>query len=190
MLIRTPRFILRDLVESDRAQFVAYQMHPRYRALYGYDATDDRRAHELFDLFVGWQSETPRQNYQLGIFEPGSGRLCGSAGLRQAGQPADTAVFGVELTPDDWGRYRLAIEVAGAMIDHGFECLGLDVVIGDTSSGNTRVEKLARWFGGEIVASREGAGWMTQRGWKEVDWAISREAWAASRGRQGLRRTR
>jgi ribosomal-protein-alanine N-acetyltransferase len=117
MFIRTTRLLLRDFVPSDREAFVAYQIDPRHRRLYDIDDGEDQRAHDLFDLFVSWQQETPRQNFQVGIFERDSDRLCGCAGLRKAGASAGTAVLGIELTPDDWGRYRLAVEVVTALID-------------------------------------------------------------------------
>ncbi|MDQ6869319.1 MAG: GNAT family N-acetyltransferase [Pseudomonadota bacterium] len=147
ILIHTSRFVLRDFLESDRFAFISYQMDPRYLRLYDFDNTDYQRAQELFDRFITWQQDDPRQNTQVGIFERNTGRLCGSAGLRKAERDGGTAVLGIELTPDDWGRYRLAIEVATALIEHGFRDLNLHTIIGQTGSGNKRVERLARWFG-------------------------------------------
>jgi ribosomal-protein-alanine N-acetyltransferase len=168
VLIRTARFVLRDLAEPDRVAFVAYQTDSRYRRLYDLGDAAGPRAHELFDLFVGWQREEPRQNFQLGIFERDAVRLCGCAGLRRAGRDDGTAVLGIELAPDEWGRYRLAVEVAGALLGHGFRDLGLRAIVGDTASGNRRVERLARWFGADIVARRAGPEWMEARGWQEM----------------------
>jgi ribosomal-protein-alanine N-acetyltransferase len=134
---------------------------------------------------LAWQREEPRRNLQLGLFERDTGRLCGCAGLRRAGQDEATAVLGIELTPDDWGRYRLAIEAAGALVEHGFRDLDLHTIVGSTASGNRRVDRLAHWFGAEIVARRNGPEWMAARGWHEVDWALPREAWATSGRRSG-----
>lgn len=186
MTIHTPRFFLRDFIEPDRPAFTAYQNDPRYRRLYESGDADDQRVQKLFDLFIVWQQENPRQNFQVGIFERTTGRLCGCAGLRKAGREEGTAALGIELTPDDWGRYRLAIEVASALIEHGFRDLNLRVVVGSTASGNRRVERLARWFGADIIARREGSDWMTARGWKEVDWALTRDDWAKSKRSRNL----
>jgi ribosomal-protein-alanine N-acetyltransferase len=60
--------------------------------------------------------------------------------------------------------------------------LNLTTIVGDTASGNRRVEKLARWFGAEIVAEREGPAWMRARGWREVDWALQRPKWEQRSG--------
>ena len=173
-----PRLTLRDFVEDDRAAFVEYQLDPRYRALYDLDE-DPSRADGLFDLFLGWQAEMPRRNLQLGIFDA-AGRLCGCAGLRVRADDPATAVMGIELAPVCWGRHRLAVDAIGALVEHGFTSLGLDAVVGETATGNTRVEKLARWFGGRETARRDGPDWMRARGWPEIDWTITRHAWLAA----------
>ncbi len=185
MPVSTREFLLRDFAESDRAAFVAYQMDPRYRRLYDLSA-DDKLAHNLFGLFLAWQQDEPRQNLQVGIFERSTERLCGCAGLRKAGSEKGTAVFGIELTPDDWGRYRLAVDVSSALLEYGFHTLNFHTIIGSTSSGNRRVERLARWFGATITAHRTGPAWMAARGWQEVDWALARDAWEESQRRRNL----
>ena len=63
---------------------------------------------------------------------------CGCAGLRKAERDEGTAVLGIELAPDDWGRYRLAIEVAGSLLEHGLFDLHLHTIVGGTASGNRR----------------------------------------------------
>lgn len=186
MLIHTPRFALRDFLETDRAAFISYQMDPRYLRLYDFGSSDDQRAQNLFDLFVSWQKDDPRQNFQMGVFERGDGRLCGCAGLRKAERDDGSAVLGIELAPDDWGRYRLAIEVVSALLEHGFFNLNLHTIVGGAASGNRRVERLARWFGANIIGQRAGPKWMEARGWQEVDWALARGDWATSKRRRSL----
>jgi [ribosomal protein S5]-alanine N-acetyltransferase len=185
MQIKTSRFVLRDFLEADRLQFVAYQMDPRYRRLYNFNDSETR-AHELFDCFGVWRKQNPRQNFQVGVFELGRSQLIGCGGLRQQGMPEGTAVLGLELVPDAWGRYGVAIEIVSALIEHGFLTFGFSKVVGNTASGNSRVERLAQWFGATIVARRDGPEWMKVRGWQEVDWAVSRSAWSASPGRQRM----
>jgi ribosomal-protein-alanine N-acetyltransferase len=97
-----------------------------------------------------------------------------------------TAILGIELTPDDWGRYRLAIDVVSALLEHGFLNLDLHTISGQTASGNRRVERLARWFGAQLIEQGTGPEWMTTRGWQEVVWTVPREDWAASKSRQRL----
>ncbi len=159
-------------------------MDPRYLSLYDFSPSDAARAEQLFACFLDWQVEEPRSNFQLGIFEVATGGLLGCAGLRKSDE--ELAVLGIELAPAQWGRFRLAIETAAALLEYGFGTLKLRTIIGDTASGNRRVEKLACWFGAEIVARRKGPDWMQTRGWQEVDWALSREDWAKSPARNGV----
>jgi ribosomal-protein-alanine N-acetyltransferase len=187
--IETARFLLRDFSDADRQSFVDYQMDRRYLGLYDQMGAGWTRANELFDTFSEWRLQVPRQNFQIGILERATSRLCGCAGLRRAGKPEGTAVLGLELAPDDWGRYGAAIEVASALVEYGFYILGLHAITGDTASGNTRVDKLARWFGAAIVGCGDGPEWMRARGWHEVEWALSRYAWEASPARRRLLRS-
>lgn len=175
------RILLRDFLETDRPEFLKYQTDPRYLQLYDFAEGTDRPT-ELFELFRAWQQEIPRVNYQLGIFESATGHLIGCAGLRRA--DVDTAILGIELAPSQWGRFRLALDASSALIRYGFETLRLKAIIGDTASGNRRVEKLAHWFGAEIVARRAGPDWIQRRGWQEVDWAITKEGWEQLQARR------
>lgn len=174
--------MLRDLTEADRAAFVDYQTDPRYLCLFDFDDEVERPG-QLFDLFLKWQGEEPRINFQLGIFEATTGRLVGCGGLRKASDRS--AVLGIELAPNEWGRFRVAIDATVALLSHGFEVLKLATIFGDTASGNRRIEKLARWFGAELVTQREGPAWMQARGWQEVDWSLSQQKWQQTKERLG-----
>src|SRR5688500_19879783 len=48
------------------------------------------------------------------------------------------------------------------------------------------VERLARWFGADIIARRAGPEWMVTRGWQEVEWALARDEWTKSERRRRL----
>ncbi|MCB2014915.1 MAG: GNAT family N-acetyltransferase [Sphingobium sp.] len=173
--------MLREFDETDRLTFLKYQTDPRYLQLYDFDQSINR-PNELFDLFVRWQHEKPRVNFQLGIFEHSTERLVGCGGLRRLND--DVAVFGIELSPTEWGRFRLAMDASSALVRFGFETLKLKTIVGDTASGNRRVAKLARHFGAEVVATRTGPEWMQARGWEEVDWAITKGAWERAKSLQ------
>lgn len=172
--INCGRFMLREFTETDRAAFNAYQNDARYRQLYDFDDSTER-SNQLFDMFLQWQQEEPRVNIQLAICEIATGKLLGCGGLRKKND--DVAVLGLELAPSEWGRYRLALDASHALLQFGFENLKLAAIIGNTASGNHRIEKLARWFGARIVARRPGPDWMQARGREEVDWEIRRETW-------------
>lgn len=178
-IIQEGRVLLRDLTEADRAAFVRYQNDPAYLRLYDFDDEPDR-PNKLFNQFLEWQRETPRNNIQLGVFDTG-GHLLGCGGLRKSN--GKSAVLGIELAPKEWGRFRLAIDATAALLTYGFDVLKLETIVGDTASGNWRIERLARWFGAQLVAERAGPAWMEVRGWREVDWSLTQEDWQQTKAR-------
>ena len=185
MQLETPRFILRDFTGDDYADFRDYQTDPRYRALYDIPMGDKTPGSDLFSLFLGWQEERPRINFQLGIFDKKDGSLCGCGGIRLRPEDPATAVMGLELAPRCWGRYRLAIEAGERFAEFAFDDLGAHQILSDTSSGNTRIAKIAKHYGAVIIAERPGPEWMKARGWTEVDWCLSRDQWEAGATQRG-----
>jgi [ribosomal protein S5]-alanine N-acetyltransferase len=181
MEIMTKRFLLRDFVESDQSAFLDYQADLRNQAFYRPNGSSPDCALRLFEIFQAWAGERPRLNYQLAIVqrqEPYA--LVGCCGLRGMSFLAGEMELGLELAPAYWGRYAYAIEVGRALLDFGFRELQLDMISVQTVSANTRIAKLAEWMGAEIVAIRPGAAWMSDHGWSEVDWRITREQWNRS----------
>src|SRR5262245_5520002 len=123
MLIRTSRFVLRDLVETDCGAFI------RYLAGSLTGLTDERQAVVFFAHLLSSQRERPTLKIQLGIFEHDISRLCGFAALRKDPQRHDLATFEIELASDYWGRYRMAVEVTEALLSYGFQHLDINVVV-------------------------------------------------------------
>jgi hypothetical protein len=109
-----------------------------------------------------------------------------AAACAGSGRPRKSRLLRDRAEPDDWGRYRLAVDVASALIEYAFSVLDLDLLIGHTASANRRVERLARWFGATVVACRDGPEWMAASGWDEGGWALDRDAWKRSRRRERL----
>lgn len=178
MEIVTKRFLLRDFVELDRSPFLDYQVDPRNQIFSQPSEANPENAARLFETFCTWASEQPRLNYQLAIVqrrEPYA--LVGCCGLRGRGCDAGEMELGIELAPDYWGRYAYAIEVGRALLDFGFRELRLDVISGSTVSANVRIARLAEWIGAKVVTIRPGSPWMSERGWSEVDWRITRAQW-------------
>lgn len=184
MRLQTPRYRLRDFAPNDRESFTRYQTSARYRQLYDF-AGGSSRADVLFDKFLSWQDEVPRRNVQVGVFDQ-DGVLKGCAGLRMDERRAGCATLGLELVPEAWGQFGAAVEIAGAVIAHGFDALDLALIAGETSSGNTRVERLARFFGGKVIARGAGDDWMQARSWHPVTWGLDATGWRSSRARRWL----
>lgn len=179
MAITTKRFLLRDFTEDDGSAFLAYHADPKSLALYGPEEAVPGHAERLLQTFAFWASERPRRNFQLAVVrlkEPQV--LVGCCGLRRAGLDDLRAEFGIELAPEYWGRHGFAIEIARAMIEFGFSKLGLQEIFGSTASDNTRVKRLATWFGATEVVG--GAGPACR--WDKTEWQMTYEGWKGNVG--------
>lgn len=177
MQLATRRFILRDFDNDDLPGFKAYHADPRLRALYGPGENTPEHATELVSLFIAWAAENPRQNYQFVVVRR-DGQLVGCAGLRMKSAGPGRAELGVELAPAYWGQFGHAVEIITCLLDYGFSHLALTQIVGSTVSENTRIARLANAFG---AVSMEGntPAWMAAKGWRQLDWQISRGQWLA-----------
>lgn len=160
--LSTPRLVLRDFTPADEAAFIAYRADPA-------------EGRELVERFAAWRRAEPRLNFQVAVCRRNdSAPLIGCCGLRREGLAEGIAEFGLELAPAWQGRYRYAMEITEAMLAHGFETLGLDEILSNTTEDNVRVHRLARWYGATSTSDGDG----------KVRWHFGREAWRqAMRGR-------
>ena len=170
--LTTSRLILRDFTSADEAAFIAYR-------------ADLAEGRELIERFAAWRRAEPRLNFQVAICRrDAASTLIGCCGLRREGLAAGVAEFGLELAPAWQGHYRYAIEIAEAMLAHGFGPLDLEEIVSNTTEANERVHRLARWYDATLASWGEG----------KVLWRFSRASWrdamrAGRPGKRSLRRT-
>lgn len=175
MELTTDRLLLRDFTPDDQAAFRANYADPRHAEFYGPGEGGPEQAAQLLDLFLRWQSERPRRNYQLAIVERAlSPDPIGNCGVRLEGQESGTAEFGLELAPACWGR-GIATEAARAILDFGFHHLGLRRIVGISVTQNERVARLVTKLSFRSTGTRPGPDWMQARGWSETAWLLTAE---------------
>ena len=184
-MITTKRFLLRDFTQDDAAAFIAYHADPRSLAFYGPDEEAPGHAESLLKMFALWAAERPRRNFQLAVVRRKEPQvLVGCCGLRGAGLDEHRAEFGIELSPEYWGRHGFAIEISRAMIEFGFTKLRLQQIFGSTASANTRVRRLATWFGATEVVGNPAPTWIGMCGGNKTEWQIAFENWARNSRRR------
>jgi len=170
IVIPTRRFALREYRSADRDQFVAYQTDPAFTVFHHESELGQDNANKVFQLFLDWQQQAPRLNYQLAIAtRDNDAELIGSCGVRMEGCVAGEAVFGVELARRYWGRYRYAQEVAEALIGWAFPELKLTALIADTAFDNAAVARLAEATG-FVRTHGDGKQWwrMALASWEQT----------------------
>lgn len=184
MELITERLLLREFVPEDGAALLAYQGDPRYLEFNGPDEGRPEDQAGLLAMFLAWQAEDPRQNYQLAMVErAASPGLIGCCGVRRKGFEAGEAEFGLELAPQYWGR-GLASEASRAMLTFAFQDLRVRDVLAVTVTQNHRVERMLEGLGFRPLGTRDGSGWMRERGLSETEWRLSAAQWAHLAGGQ------
>jgi RimJ/RimL family protein N-acetyltransferase len=96
--------------------------------------------------------------------------------VRTKGCPPGDAEFGIGIAPERWGT-GFAQDAAKTILRFGFSELGLKEVHAVTVSDNDAITTFARRIGFTPSRPRQGDAWMTERGWKAVDWSITRDVW-------------
>ncbi len=176
MELEGDRVTLREFCSDDVADLERYHGDPRYLEFYAPEVSEPAFPKMLVELFIRTAQTKPRHDYTLAIVERDSSQLIGCCSLRTAGQKAGYAEFGMEVSPNFWGR-GLAAEAAREMIRFGFEALSLDEIRGVSVTANRRVERLVTRLGFVNLGEHDGAPWMTARGWTHTVWALTKATW-------------
>ena len=178
MRLVTGRLVLREFVEADWADVLAYQQDPRYLRYYPWTERSEADVRNFVELFRGWQSEDPRRSYQLALTLKPSGRLIGNCGIRRKPDNDWEADIGYELDPDYWGK-GYATEAARALVQHGFREMGLERIsswcIADNIASARVLERLG--FRQEGVLRRNE--YFKDRWWDTLLFALLRDEWEA-----------
>ncbi|GLT11993.1 GNAT family N-acetyltransferase [Sulfitobacter porphyrae] len=110
--ILTPaRFLVREFAEHDRNAFIACHLDPAFLLFHLERERGAEHASHVFDLFLAWQGDAPRQNHQYAIAprDVPDGYV-GNVGIRAQGLEPGQAELGIELIPSWWGK-RAATEI-------------------------------------------------------------------------------
>jgi RimJ/RimL family protein N-acetyltransferase len=147
MLPQTDRLILRDLVEDDWIAMHAYLNDPRFLACPQASPMPELSIHSFIWQWIPMEDE-PRGCFLLAVVLADKGLLVGACGITRAGRDKGKKVgwVGYEIAPWHWGK-GFATEAARAVIDFGFEELGLDRISGDTLAINKASVRVMRKLG-------------------------------------------
>ena len=124
MEIKTERLKLREFVLDDWPAVLAYQQDQRYLEFYPFVTRTESDAKEFVQWFLDEQPESPRRRFQLAVTLEETGELIGDAGIRRKPENDWEADIGYEIAPEHW-RNGYATEAAAALINHGFDQMGL-----------------------------------------------------------------
>lgn len=144
MTLQTTRLVLREFEMDDVASVLAYQSDPRYLRHSEWLSRSEQKVRSFVEMLIGWAAEEPRIRFQFAVTR--EALLIGTCGVRMVDGGSGEAEYGCELAPAAWGR-GYAEEASRALIDFGFQSLGLQRMIANTSRGNSQAIALALRLG-------------------------------------------
>jgi ribosomal-protein-alanine N-acetyltransferase len=179
MELTTQRLILCEFVAEDWPAVLAYQSDPRYLRYYEWTERTEADVRSFVQRFLDWQAAKPRIKYQLKITLPEDGRLIGNCGVRLEEAGAAVGDVGYEIAPAYWGR-GYATEAARAIMDFGFEELGLHRVWSYTVAENAASQRVMEKLGMRYEGRLRETQWYKGCWWDTVVYGILKEEWGLS----------
>ena len=170
--LRTPRLLLREFVRADLAPLARVADDPRVREF----APADSRALSAARRSGRGQRRRPRRSFEFAVIVRSSGKLIGACDLARSGRRAGD--IGYMLAPRHWG-FGYGTEVAGALLEFGFEQLALERLSAMVAIENERSRRVLENAGfvwdGLIRRALHVAG----RSWDCHRYTIDKERWLA-----------
>lgn len=178
MQLETERLRLREFTKSDWQAILAYQNDPLYLRYYHWTERTAEDVQAFLQMFLSYQKERPRRNYQLAVTLKTSGRLIGNCGVRVNDPDLREANIGYELASRYWGK-GYATEAARAMLRFGFADLGMHRIWATTIAENIGSARVLEKLGMHLEARQREKEWIKDRWHDRLTYAILDHEWQA-----------
>ena len=133
-LLATERLTLRRLERRDAAVISAYRSDPEVARYQSWQAPYPvQSAEALVHEMEGRRLDQPGWT-QIGVELRATGQLVGDVAFEN--RDASEAAVGYSLAPAHWG-HGYATEAVGAVVAHGLDALGFDVIVAEVVPENT-----------------------------------------------------
>ncbi|PKB72097.1 MAG: GNAT family N-acetyltransferase [SAR202 cluster bacterium Io17-Chloro-G6] len=177
MQITTERLVLREFKPEDWREVLAYQQDPCYLEYYPWITRTESDVREFVQWFLDEQAESPRTRFQLAVILRETGKLIGNCGIRRKPDNAWEADIGYEIAPDYW-RNGYATEAAAALMEHGFNEMGLHRIsswcIAENGASARVLQKLGMREEGRLRENEFFKG----RWWDTLIFGILKDEWS------------
>jgi [ribosomal protein S5]-alanine N-acetyltransferase len=182
MMLTTNRLILREFVESDWQAVLAYQSDPAYLRYNPWWQRTELDVRSFVHMFIDWSEEVPRKKFQFAIILKEEGCLIGNCGLRKQSAYIQMADLGYEIDRRYWG-YGYATEASRALLEFGFEQLGLHRIWAYCIAENVASARVLEKIGMKYEGLQRESEWMKNRWWDTLHYAILDHEWRRLYGR-------
>jgi [ribosomal protein S5]-alanine N-acetyltransferase len=183
MELLTPRLRLREFVESDWEAVLRYQSDARYLRYYEWTSRTEAEVRAFINRFIQQQRARPRTKFQLAITlrapSPDTASLIGNCGIRNTSADVTEASLGYELAPWHWG-HGYATEAARAVVEFGFETLGLHRIWAQCIADNTASAHVLEKLGMQQEGHLRETQWLKGRWRDTLVYGILDREWRAA----------
>lgn len=163
MALTTERLILRAYKPEDWEQVHIYGSDPDFSKyeFWGPNSLED--THKFVSDMIQQAKESPRFKFDFAVCLKDSGLLIGGCGVRRESELSQVANLGWAVTPKFQNK-GFATEAAKALIEFGFQKLGLSVIYATCDTRNAAsfrvMEKLGMKRVGLIKGTKEVKGYV------------------------------
>lgn len=172
----TERLLLREFVEDDWREVLAYQSDQRYLRYSPWSARTAEEVQSFVGGFIEWQVQRPRTGYQLAVVLRDEEHLIGNCGIRMETGDSRQAIIGYEISPERW-KEGYASEAAGGMLAFGFERLGLHRIwsrcVAENVASGRVLEKIGMRSEGRLLQEE----WIRGGWWDTLIYGILDHEW-------------
>jgi ribosomal-protein-alanine N-acetyltransferase len=176
MELETERLRLREFKADDWRAVLAYQNDPRYLRFYHWTERTAADVQAFVGMFLAYQRERPRRNYQLAIVLKESGQLIGNCGVRINDPELREANIGYELASSQWGK-GYATEAARTMLRIGFQTLHMHRIWAETVAENRGSARVLEKLGMRLEAREREKVWIKDRWHDQLTYAMLDHEW-------------
>lgn len=176
----TPRLVLRELRLDDWRAAAVSDTDPEVVRYGTTDVLDEAGTRKYLERALKEATETPRLTFDLAITVPGDDRFLGRTGLKIERPEHREACVWFTLQRDHWGR-GFASEALRAVLDLGFDHLGLHRAYGDCDPRNLRSARVMEKVGMKREAHLRENWWLKGEWCSSFIYGVLEDEWRAAR---------
>lgn len=150
-MIETERLLLRPYVAQDWAHVHKYAAVPKFSRFEAWGPNSIEDTKRFIQECIASMAEDPILGYQLAVILKEADQLIGGCTLKRKDPEAQQAFLGYAIDPDFQCR-GYATEAAAALVEFGFNSLGLSRIYAECNTQNTASRRVMEKLGMHRVA--------------------------------------
>ena len=175
-----PRVALREFTVADWVDVHAYASRPEVCRFQPWEPNTPDDARAFVEAAITGAQKQPRTQFVLSVVLVGTTRVIGVGELNIRIQSFRTGEIGLFLHPDYWQR-GLGTEVAGQLLEMGFEHIGLHRIYATCDPRNTASARVLQ-KAGMTHEGRLRENMLIRDGWRDSDlYSILEYEWRQTR---------